>query len=283
MLCLTLLGVCLAGCASTDPLPLPEIKRANCNFVHQINKANQNKYAVVIKGALYTIQTQEFFFQNEEDLKKGKLIDDPYVDNDLDQITRLLISKGYEVFYYDMSIDSVSSVYNLLDHLAVISNDKTKLFIAYSGEGSNSGLMTRSIKVNDSNAMTMDTCMIRPDDLIEKANGVDGESAMLIGACQSGCIAEAARNNPRFRGIVFTSCPVGFATTPHEPSNLTALYATFLDKYSDPSKVYDLSELDITTAGYWWNNFRHKISDIGGDGLPISYDIMIYFNKSFDF
>ena len=60
----------------------------------------------------------------------------------------------------------------------------------------------------------------------------------VLNACESGVFAEAAQKNAGFRGVVIAACGTGFATTPHEPTGTSAIYASFLGLYhDDPASV----------------------------------------------
>jgi len=281
---LILLLFVFSGCTSTAPLKLSSDPRLSSRSLHQSFEASpSNRYALIIKGESFKPDGSQALIQNAEDLSRGKPIIDPYIDNDVDQMARLALSKGYQVVSASMGSDTVEQLYNRLVELASVSNETTQVLIAYSGEGDKTGWITRRCLVGE-RSLTTEDCRVKPEKLIQALIGVQGVQALLINACESGCFVEAARKNPDFKGVVVASCSVGFATTPHEPSNLSATYAAFLHQYQDdPSSVKNISTLDLTKAGFWWNNFRHQISDIGAGGLPISYDLVKYSTANFLF
>lgn len=279
------------GCSSTSPLDLPLLKEIH--LLGETFRVNpKNKYAFIIKGETFQPPQpsvlNRIFFSKPDDLSRGEPIIDPFINNDIDQISRLVFSKGYDVYLAEMGEHLPAELFNYFAELAKVSDNKTKVFIAYSGEGDKKGLITREC-VLGGGRITASECRITPDILIEKLNEISGTKALLINACESGCFAEEAkqawgRDRNNFKGVVIAACPIGFSTTPHEPSNLSAVYATFLKFYQDdPEIIKNLSSLEITKVGSWWNNFRHQISNIGEGGLPISYEPVIFSNVYFYF
>lgn len=279
-------SIFLVGCSSTESLNLPPPREAHISgerseVPFKIN--SKNKYAFIIRGETFK-RDGNFTISSPDDLSQGKRIIDPYIENDIDQISRLALSKGYDV-YVSGRQNFVNQLFDYLEKLEQVSNDETQILIAYSGEGDKDGWITQRCLVSDSRFFTMEACRIRPSDLIASLIKVRGKKAILINACESGCFAdEAYFKNHEFQGVVISSCAVGFSTTPHEPSNLSATYAAFLSFYQDdPTIVKNLSRLEMTRTGYWWNNFLHQLSDLTDKRLPVSYQPIIYSNTNFLF
>jgi len=276
------LFITLIGCSSTDPLDLPPPKEIR-NFGDTFRVSPRNKYAFVIKGQTFQFNGDRLSFSKADDLCVGDRLVDSYIDNDIDQISRLALCKGYDVYLAEMDKHSVSELRNYLNMVANVSNDATQVLIAYSGEGDKNGWKTRGC-IARGNYFTMDVCRIKPEALIWNLADINGSKAVLINACESGCMVEAAQKNPNFKGVIIAACPVGYSTTPHEPSNLSAVYASFLKLYEDdPRQIRNLMNIEISRTGSWFNNLRHKISDIGAGGLPVSYEPVIFANANFLF
>jgi hypothetical protein len=203
----------------------------------------------------------------------------------VDQITRLLVSKGYDVYRADMGEVTPVDVEKLIENIGMVSDAGTHTFFAYSGEGDQKGLRTRSMIVMEGRHLVPPDATISPDALIAKLATIKGAKALLVNACESGVFAEAARKNPDFEGVVIAACAPGYATTPHEPTGTSAIYAAFLRLYSEDTKtVRNLGTVRIEKAGGTWTNLAHKWSDFwSGGGLPISYDPVVYSNGDFLF
>lgn len=282
---LILLLLVLSGCTSTAPLRFPaDFRQPQTQSLYQpFHLSSTNRYALIIKGESFELDKNQALIQNADDLSRGKPIIDPYINNDVDQMVRLALSKGYQIILATMGSESVQLLYDRLADIAAVSDGETQLLIAYSGEGDKSGWITRRCLAGPC-SLTTEDCRVTSEKLIQTLVKIQGVQALLINACESGCFVDAARANQKFKGVVIASCSVGFATTPHEPSNLSATYAAFLHQYEDdPSSIKNLSMMNLTKAGFWWNNFRHQISDIGAGGLPISYDLVIYSTANFLF
>jgi hypothetical protein len=167
--------------------------------------------------------------------------------------------------------------------IASVSDEFTQLFFAYSGKGGKSGLWTQAILVGG-RAIIPANVTISPEYLIKLLTLVRGIKAILINACESGIFAtEAATTKYIFDGVVIAACPKGTITTPHETTNTTAIFAAFLDLYSDdPSQKFNLRTIGLDTAGSFWVNLAHHINNIFGS-KPISYEPVIYSNESYWF
>jgi hypothetical protein len=139
--------------------------------------------------------------------------------------------------------------------------------------------------IDDTRRLVPPDATIDPKGLIAKLGTIKGGHALLLNACESGVFADAAQRDGAFKGVVIAACAVGFATTPHEPTGTSAIYAAFLGLYHDePAEVKNLATVKIDKAGGTWTNLRHEWSDFwGGGGLPISYHPVVFANADFLF
>jgi hypothetical protein len=281
----------LGGCATTAPLDLPLPKDARVvellgDYV-PFQRSASNRYALVLKGQEFDApRDRPFHISSAEDVRReGTPVRDGFVLSDADQLTRLLVSKGYDVYLGDMGEATAVDVERLIERIAIVSDDETRLFFAYSGEGDRHGLRTRTLAIGDGQHIVPPDATIEPAALFAKLAQVKGTHAVLLNACESGAFADAAQKEPNFKGVVIAACAVGFATTPHEPTGTSAIYAAFFALYhDDPANVKNLATIKIDKAGGTWTNFRHKWSDFwGGGGLPISYEPVVYANADFLF
>jgi hypothetical protein len=279
------------GCTTTLPIdiqlpkdaPIVELTCQDCVF----KPSPKNLYSIVLKGKEYSPpQTRPFKISTADDIKyEGIPISSPCSDNDVDQITKLLVIKGYDVYKADMGIVSTSAIRRLLEKIASVSNNETKLFFAYSGEGGSTGLRTRTMRLENGSCLVPADGLIAPEPLFEVLDQIKGSKALLLNACESGVFPDKARFDLNFQGVVIAACPVGYATTPHEPTGTSAIFASFLKLYSaDPTVVKNLSTVQIDHAGSTWTNFEHKWVDFWfGSGLPISYEPVIYSTINYSF
>src|SRR5579871_4875390 len=112
----------LEGCASGPPLDLPLPKDARVvellgDYV-AFQRSPQNRYAVVLKGQEFSPPDHPFRIGTSDDVRReGVPIVDPYVTNDVDQVVRLLVSKGYDVYRADMGEVSPADVDALLERI----------------------------------------------------------------------------------------------------------------------------------------------------------------------
>ena len=290
-LALTVCALSLAGCSATRPLDLPLPTDARVvdllGDYTSFHKSPTNRYAIVLHGQVFSApRDKPFRISTTEDVKReGTPIPDAFIDSDVDQITRLLVSKGYDVYRADMGEVTPADVQTVLESVGMVSDSETHTFFAYSGEGDQRGLRTRSMIVMEGRHLVPPDATIAPDALLAKLATIKGSKALLVNACESGVFAESARKNPDFEGVVIAACAQGYATTPHEPTGTSAIYAAFLGLYSeDPKAVRNLGTVRIEKAGGTWTNLAHKWSDFwSGGGLPISYDPVVYSNGDFLF
>jgi hypothetical protein len=278
------------GCAASPPLDLPLPKDARVvellGDYTSFHKSPTNRYAIVLRGQVFAAPKGPFRISTTEDVRReGTPIPDAYVESDIDQITRLLVSKGYDVYRADMGEVSPSDVAKLIEDIGMVADAGTRTFFAYSGEGDRHGLRTRSMIVEGNRHLVPPDATIVPDALMEKLAIVKGTKALLVNACESGIFADAARKDPDFQGVVVAACAQGYATTPYEPAGTSSIYASFLRLYSDdPTVVRNLSTARIEKAGGTWTNLAHRWSDFwSGGGLPISYDPVVFSNGDFLF
>lgn len=278
----------LTGCRATPPLDLPLPKEARVvdmigDYV-AFQRSPKDRYAVVLKGQDFAPPNGPFAVATAEDVRRvGTPLRDEFVENDVDQLTRLLVSKGYDVYKADMGDATASEVDRLLERIAIVSDEATQVVFAYSGEGDRHGLRTRTLGLDGGRRLVPPDATVSPEGLVAKLATIKGTQAVLLNACESGVFAEAARKSPEFHGVVVAACATGFATTPHEPTGTSAIFASFLGLYhDDPGTVKNLATVKIDRAGGAWTNFRHKWSDFwGGAGLPISYEPVLFANADF--
>lgn len=245
-----------------------------------------NRYAIVMNGQRFSPPIgRPFSISTAEDVLAGKPIEDPWVAGDVDQMTKLLLSKGYDVYRLDYGRVTPRALKKLLERVGYVANDKTRLFVTYSGEGDSTGLRTRAMTVRENEHIVPPKVTITPKDLFGALAPVDGRKAVLINACEAGIFADEAPSWASFRGVVIAACAKGFATTPHEPSGTTAIFAAFLDLYADdPHRELNLATTKIDRAGGLWTNLAHKWSSFWGKGgLPVSYEPAIFVSGDFWF
>ena len=287
----TLAVLALSGCSATRPIDLPLPKDARVvellGDYTSFQKSPTNRYAVVLHGQEFASpKGRPFQISTTDDVKReGTPIPDTFVESDMDQITRLLVSKGYDVYRADMGEVTPKEVEKLIENIGMVSDPETRTFFCYSGEGDKKGLRTRTMVIGEGRRLVPPDATITPDALIAKLATVKGTKALLLNACESGVFAESARKSADFQGCVIAACPPGYATTPYEPTGTSAIYAAFLGLYTnDPKAVKNLSTVHLEKAGGTFTNFAHKWSDFWtGSGLPISYDPVLYSNGDFLF
>lgn len=280
-----------SGCAGTPPLDLPLPSDARVVDVRlggeyvPFQRSPKNQYAVLMKGQEFAPPTDRAFrVASLDDVRReGSPIRDPFILNDMDQLTRLLIHKGYDVYRFDLGETAPADVEKVLERIALVADDDTRTFFAYSGEGDSKGLRTRTLVIGPGRRVIPPDATITPAALMKRLSTIRGSHAVLLNACESGIFAEAARRNVEFKGVVVAACPEGFATTPHEPTGTSAIYASFLRLYEGDAKaVKNLAREKIDKAGGTWTNLAHKWSDFwGGVGKPISYEPVIYASADF--
>lgn len=287
---LSLALLALSGCSATRPIDLPLPKDARVvellGDYTAFHKSPTNRYAVVLHGQEFAEPKGAYQISTTEDVRReGTPVPDPFVESDVDQLTRLLVSKGYDVYRADMGDVTPAEVEKLIESIGMLSDSETRTFFAYSGEGDRKGLRTRTMVIGEGRRIVPPDATITPEGLIAKLATVKGTKALLINACESGIFAEAARKDPDFHGVVIAACAPGYATTPHEPTGTSAIYAAFLGLYADdPKAVKNLGTVHLENAGGTWTNFRHKWTDFwSGGGLPISYDPVVFQNGDFLF
>jgi hypothetical protein len=246
-----------------------------------------NRYAVILRGQEFFPPTDRpYRIATAEDMRREATpVPDAFVANDVDQLTRLLVLKGYDVYRFDMGEASPADVESVLERIALVSDDATRTFFAYSGEGDAKGLRTRTLVIGTGRRLVPPDATIAPDALVGRLASIRGSKAALINACEAGVFAEAARRRADFKGVVVAACPEGFATTPHEPTGTSAIYAAFLHLYEgSPEQVKNLATEKIDKAGGTWTNLAHKWADFwGGTGRPISYEPVVFASADFLF
>ena len=289
LLFLSFVGVLASSGCATAPLDVRVPRDARVvellGDYTTIGRSPRNRYAVLIRGQEFRADPDRpFRISTNEDVKReGHPVPDPYIAGDQDQLTRLLASKGYDVYRADMGELDAKDVRRLLEKIAILSDGDTQVFVSYSGEGDAKGLRTRTLEIGPGRHLVAPNATLAPDELVGLCSSVRGSTAVLLNACESGVFAEAARKNPDFRGVLIAACGVGFATTPHEPAGTSAIVASFLDLYrDDPGKVTNLSSVRLERAGGRFTNIAHHWSDFwGGAGLPISYLPVVYASADF--
>lgn len=275
----------VVGCSSPQIALPPYDGNLISKEVARFEPARSNRYAVLLKGAIYEPTRDRFIISNALDMPRaGRLLQDEFVNSDIDALAALLASKHYMVQIFDMAYYTPEDVAAHLLNIRRVANEDTNLFMAYSGEGRNKFLMTRAFLAGPGQLVTTADTVIEPIDFIKTLALVPGHKALLLNACESGVFAQAALNE-RFQGVVIAACAPGFATTPNEPSGHSAIFAAFLNLYRDDSVlVKNLATTKIEKAGDGWTNFRHKWADFwGGGGLPISYEPIVYAGADFLF
>lgn len=286
-----LLLIAAPGCIVTPPLgDLPQAPDAKLVEVLDedylpFRVSPTNRYAVVMSGRRFTPPTKgRFSISTADDVLAGKKVEDPWVKGDVSQLTKLLLSKGYDVYRMDYGQVTPRAMKKLLKRIAFVAKDETKLFVAYSGEGDSTGWRTRAMSIRQNEHIIPPGVTVTPPDLFGALATVRGRKAVLINACEAGVFAEEGAKWAGFRGVVIAACARGFATTPHEPSGTTAIFAAFLELYSDePSRMRNLATTEIDRAGGLWTNLAHKWKSLWGKGLPLSYKPAIFVSGDFWF
>jgi hypothetical protein len=282
-----------SGCGSTPPIDLPIPKDARVIDVRlggdyvPFQRSPMNRYALILSGRDFAPPSDRAYsIATAEDVRReGTPVRDTFVAADVDQLTRLLVAKGYDVYRFDMGEVMPRDVEKVLDRIALVSDERTQTFFAYSGEGDAKGLRTRTLVIAPGRRVVPPDATITPIGLMERLGEIHGPKAVLLNACESGVFADDARRHPEWRGVVIAACPEGYATTPFEPTGTSAICAAFLKLYEgNPTTVKNLATERIEKAGGTWTNFRHKWSDFwGGSGKPISYEPVIYASADFLF
>ena len=290
----TLLALLLAsssGCAVSPPLrdlsrapDAEQIEVVDEDYL-PFRRSPTNRYALVMNGRVFQPPADGSGVANADDLLKGEAIEDPWVSGDMDQLSSLLLSKGYDVYRLDFGRVTPEVMRGLLERIVYVSDEETQLLVAYSGEGDSTGLRTRSMRLGGSRHLVPQGVTITPADMFAALEAIHGRKAVLLNACEAGIFAEEAPSRAGFDGVVIAACPRGFATTPHEPSGTTAIFAAFLDIYADdPARVHNLATVEIDRAGGLWTNLAHHWQSLWRPGgKPISYEPVIYSSGDFWF
>lgn len=265
----------LFGCAS-GPVQFeakPQIVR-----VGDFRKSPKNAYAILMKGQGYLPPKAPIV--NANNMHSGEKIRDEFVENDLDSLGQLATLKGFDVYKPKEPVE----LYGLLGQIASVSNADTRVVFFYSGEGTKKGLWTKFCKLPE-RVLTHPFYCIEPEMLLNTFSWLKGKQAVVISACESGVFVREAQQVKAFKGVVIASCGEGFATTPCESSQHTALFATFLHKYEDePSTIRNLATIELGRVGELITNQRHLWVDFwSGGGLPISYASEVYSTADFLF
>jgi hypothetical protein len=288
-----LCGLLLAGasgCAVSPPIAedLPRARGVQQADVLDddyvpFRRAPSNHYALLMSGRVFQPPADGSGVATADDLTKGEPIDDPWVRGDMDNLSRLLLAKGWDVYRLDMGRVTPAALRALLDRIASVSDADTQVLVAYSGEGDSKGLRTRSMLLGPARHLVPQGVTITPPDLFAALEPVRGHKAVVLNACEGGVFADAARDLHAFDGVVITACPKGFATTPNEPTGTTAIMASFLGLYSDdPAKVVNLREVELDRAGGFFTNLAHRLSTFWALGSkPLSYDPVIFAGGDF--
>jgi len=264
----------LTGCSSGPPLS-EDVEYIVYDWgVQEFEKSPSNKYAITMRSHLFD--------------RSDNYLDDKYINNDMGQITKLLYSKGYQVWY----VPTVSKLKSALDKIKEVSDDSTSTFFAYSGKGDKAGLRLYGKYVFDSKSHLIipPHATVTPDNLISALSGIKGSKAVLINACEAGVFASYAdkhSSSTPLNGAIITACAAGFLTTPHEYSEMSATFSTFVSHYKDNiKKTMYLCDMDINTVGGWWYNLMHKLSNrvdrfTNSSLKPVSYDTVKYRGGAF--
>lgn len=273
---LAILFLCtLFGCAS-GPVQFeaqPQIVRVN-----DFRKSPKNAYAILMKGQGYLPPKARVI--NVNNMHSGEKIRDEFVENDLDALARLATLKGFDVYKPTEPLE----LYMLLGQIAPVADKDTRVVFFYSGEGTKKGLWTKFCKLPE-RTLTQPFYCIEPEMLLNTLSWLKGRQAVVISACESGVFVTEAQQVKAFNGVVIASCGSGFATTPCESSQHTALFTTFLHKYEDdPATIKNLATIELGRVGELITNQRHLWVDFwSGGGLPISYASETYSTTEFPF
>ena len=273
------------GCSSQPLQGGPDIPNTVIEIQH-FAQSKHNKYALILEGhnSTYKIAGPNQGFDNDRLDRLSQPIKDPCIKRDVSETSKLAISKGYDVYL----VRNLEEFDQIAASLELASDDATQLLIAMSGEGDDKGFIFNLVHITDADG-TPGPNFVPPgmkltcNYFAKKLDQIHGTKAIVINACQSGCFAEELRKDTQFQGVVITACPIGYATTDCQKTQTSAIFAGFLGLYQDnPKEIRNLSTAHIT-AGSWFENFRHKFSDIGAGGLSISYDPVIYSTAEFLF
>lgn len=287
-----LLALAAQGCVVSPPIaaiaaaPGVEVFQVVTPDYNPLRVSPNDRYAILMNGQRFLPAGDGLPVWSADDLLRGPREEDPWVDGDMEQATRLLLAKGYDVYRIDFGQVTPDVLLGLLDQLSYVCTPDTELFLAYSGEGDSKGLRTRTLTIERGTNLVVPGTTITPPDLFGALSALKGRKAVLINACESGIFAEAARGHPDQVDVVIAACPVGTATTPHEPSGTTAIFAAFLELYEDdPAAVLNLAEVEIDEAGGFWTNLAHHWQHFWtfGGSKPLSYEPVIAVNGDFWF
>lgn len=257
----------LFGCGS-NPIVFKEPEVGEYRL--SVRASPSNKYLIVVRGHNSKLSLDNCEISKID--KRSEEIPDPYTESDIKEISKLASNKGYDVY----SSSSDSDLEGLLDSITKVANKDTHIMLAMSGECDNKGFIINLVHTTGGMNLVPPDKKLFAEKIIAHLGLIKGTKAVIVNGCQSGCFADAARKDPDFNGVVIAACAVGYATTECQRTNTSAVYAGFLGLYKDdPLSIKNLSTADIS-AGFWFENFRHKISDIGAGGLPISYSPVIF-------
>lgn len=290
-LAVLLLLAAAPGCAVSRPLgdlarapDAEQIEVVDADYL-PFRRSPTNRYALVMNGRVFQPPADGSGVSDADDLLKGEAIEDPWVAGDMDQLTALLLNKGYDVYRLDFGRVTPDVMRSLLERIVYVSDAETRVLVAYSGEGDSTGLRTRSMRLGGSRHLVPQGTTVTPADLFAGLEPIQGRKAVLLNACEAGIFAEEAAQRGAFDGVVIAACPRGFATTPHEPSGTTAIFAAFLELYADdPARVHNLATVEIDRAGGLWTNLAHHWQSLWRPGgKPISYEPVVFASGDFWF
>lgn len=279
------------GCVVSPPLgDLPragdaqETEVVDADYL-PFRRSPQNRYALVMNGRVFQPPADGSGVSDADDVLRGEPIEDPWVRGDTDQLSRLLLSKGYDVYRLDYGRVTPDTMRALLERVVTVADEQTQLLVAYSGEGDSTGLRTRTMRLGANGHLVPQKVTLTPKDLFAALEPIKGRKAVLLNACEAGIFAEEAARWGTFDGVVIAACARGFATTPHEPSGTTAIFAAFLELYADdPARVENLASVELDRAGGLWTNLAHHWQSLWrAGGKPISYEPVIFASGDFWF
>ena len=268
----------ITGCASA--YYIPETTNAPIEL-QNFSKSKNNKYALIMEG--HNSNYQGGFDTSKLD-SLSQPIADPFIKRDISETTKLALSKNYDVYLLH-SPSEFEKIANLLHQVA---DQDTKIIFAMSGEGDEKGFIFNLVHIVDADGSPGPNFVppgmkLECSHFVEVLSQISGTKAIVINACQSGCFVNALRKDTTFRGVIIAACSVGYATTPCKQTETSAIFAGFLGIYQEDSQIIaNLSTAHIS-SGYWLENWRRKLVDLGAGGLYISYDPVIYSTADFLF
>lgn len=218
-----------------------------------------NKYALLVKG------------------KDSRI----FVEGDIKNMAKLLLLKGYDVYYINPQSQSTFS--RFCENLSNFSDDNTRFFLLLTGHGSSSGFRLKPWS-------NYSISEISPASLFNNLKKVRGKKAVMINSCHSGIFYDELSNSTYwlddktsyFNGVLFASCPSNKTSISDPFLGMSTLVYGFCNFFvPDSSEEVDLSRISFSQQATPCLDIFVFLSRIFTQ--RISFDTKVYSTTSYKF